>query len=128
MIRFAPRLGVLVIATLAFAGLGTAPANAAVAPAVSFVGTYTTHVDVNGHGYRTSSIMLFANHTGVSQGGGTATWTNVGRTITITAQSGTNTETFIGKRTKRGLSNKKHPGTFSDTRGDTGVWYAVQTA
>jgi len=98
-------------------------------PAVtSFVGTYTTHSMFNGSGtWYKSVIHINADGTATDKAGHVASWSSVGKTITIDYSDATITEHIVGTQSKKGISSKKKPGTFTTNVGN-GVWYGIKTA
>ena len=64
----------LIVASLAFAGVGATAAVAAETPAVSFVGTYTVHVTI-GTAHEKATLQINADGTAVAtQNGNVAHW------------------------------------------------------
>jgi hypothetical protein len=121
----------LVLATFALAGVGATSAVAADTPTVSFVGTYTVHVTI-GTAHEKGTLRINADGTAVdTQNGNVAHWKasgTGGRTFTMKYHNAGISETFIGTYTKKGISTKKKPGSYSNNQGDTGTWYGIRTA
>ena len=128
MTKYSVRLlGPLMIATLALVGVGAASAVAAT-PAVTFVGTYTVQLTV-GTVHEKGTIQINANGTATNvQTGAIAHWKSAGKTITIMYKNPQVSETFVGTRTKKGIGSKAHPGSYTNSLGGTGTWYAIKTA
>ncbi|HEY5011616.1 MAG TPA: hypothetical protein VIK61_02790 [Acidimicrobiia bacterium] len=129
MSRFARHsLVTVMIATLAFAGLGATGAGAVSArPNVSFVGVYAIHGTITGTTqHLKGTLTVNADGTATDGHGNIATWTSSGKTFTMVYSSASLTETFVANRTKKGLGSKAHPGTFTSTvAGLNGTWYGI---
>jgi hypothetical protein len=119
----------LTIATLAFVGLGTVSATAQrTANDPSFVGTYAVHGTVTGSSQHLhGTLTVNADGTATDQRGNTAHWSNSGKTFTLNYDQNGLTETFVGKQSKKGISSKGKPGTWTSNQpGLSGTWWAVR--
>jgi hypothetical protein len=130
MTTFLARLTLaMLIGSAALIGVGGASAAATptIAPA-RVAGSYVFHTKFGTSSYSKRTIKLLANHTG-SDGiaGDTLTWKTKGRKITIIGKSPTVTATFLGSVTSAGFNSVQHPGTITNSIGETGNWYAVKT-
>jgi hypothetical protein len=118
-------IGPLMLSTIAIAAV---PASAATArPAVNpkgVPGNYTLYQKIGKKGYINFSMTLRADHTGTDHVNDTIIWKKSGKDITMTFDDGL--WTFLGTKTKAGLSSLANPGTMSNINGGHGTWYAVK--
>ena len=121
----------IVIGSVAFMGTGVHPAAAAPAlGARKIAGTYTVYFSYVGP-YNNLPVTLTRKHSGTDIDDDQIVWSSVGRSIELDFSSAAlpgATATFLGTVTKTGFDSAKHPGTFSNSLGDSGVWYAVKNA
>lgn len=120
-------VGACMIAALMSGGLAAQPAGAVARPQakISFVGTYTVHVNWMIFGKAKFSMSLDADHTGDVVGANEVKWKSQGNQVTITLKASGRTATYLGTATKKGINTKAAPGTMSNNTGDSGTWYAV---
>jgi hypothetical protein len=116
------------VALLAVGGVAVQPAGAKARTPdvkVSFVGTYTVHVNWMIFGKAKFSMSLNSDHTGDVAGAKSVKWKSSGNQVTITLKGGGRTATYLGTASKKGINTKAAPGTMSNNTGDSGTWYAV---
>jgi hypothetical protein len=121
-------IGVSMIAALVFGGLAAQPAGAKVRTPevkISFVGTYSVHVNWMIFGKAKFTMLLNADHTGAVDGAKSVKWKSQGNQVTITLKGGGRTATYLGTASTKGINTKAAPGTMSNNTGDSGTWYAV---
>ena len=122
---FALFLGTASIVT--FAG---PPAANAVAPdthAASFVGNYTIFFTIGGSGHLNQGLLTVnANGTADDHLGDISTWSNKGKAFTMRFADSHVKQIFLAKQTAKGLSNRKHPGTYTNNGDPGGTWWGVK--
>ena len=114
---------------LACAGMTAGPAAAATArPAVSaVVGQYTAYGKYGtATNYIPFSLTLRADHTGTDHFNDNIIWSKSGKQITLNFNDGM--WTYLGTKTRAGISSLAVPGTLSNINGGTGTWYAIKIA
>jgi hypothetical protein len=116
-------IGPLMLTTLAVtAGPAAASTHRATKPEVVY-GEYTAYGKYGSADYIPFSLTLYKDHTGTDHFNDDIVWSKSGRSITMVFDGGL--WTYLGTKTKTGLSKLKTPGTFSNINGGTGTWYAV---
>ncbi len=123
--RSATVLGAFAIATSLELGGVTSASNAA--PATHpVVGIYEVTVDWTNPVIKTTySLALFSNGADADSYGDTGKWSTTGTQIRFKLKSVGVAAKYIGKITKAGLNNPSKPGTMSNTKRNSGTWYAV---
>jgi hypothetical protein len=118
-------VGVFALAT--GLGLGGVTSVSSAVPATHpVVGIYQVTVDWTNPVIKTSySLALFSNGADADSYGDTGKWSTTGRQIKFKLKSVGVTAKYIGKITNAGLNNPSKPGTMSNTKGNSGTWYAV---
>jgi hypothetical protein len=123
-------LATVAIATFALTGFGVQGAGATAtttAQPAAVAGPYTFYLFWTGYPPSSGFVTLNRNHTGSDTAGDTITWSKTGRSVTVTIANGLATATYLGRKTKTGLNNVRHPGTMSNDVGGRGTFYAVKT-
>jgi hypothetical protein len=118
-------------AAFVFAAAPTAGALAPHANSPSFVGTYTTKIEIPGDTrfHNGGDITLNADGTSPAGGKKLAHWSNDGRNLNITLTVRKHTEVLTAVQTKKGgLSTKAAPGTVTVDGVPVLVWFAVKTS
>jgi hypothetical protein len=119
------RLSAWLVGPLLFASIvvGATPAAASTTVAGNYTaygkwGTSTT--------YQAFSLTLYSNHTGTDHFNDTIVWSRSLKSITLVFDGGL--WTYLGTKTRTGISSLRYPGTLSNINGGTGTWYAVKIA
>jgi hypothetical protein len=123
--RSATVVGAFAIATsLGFGGVTSA---SSAAPATHpIVGIYEVTVDWTNPVIKTTySLALFSNGADADSYGDTGKWSTTGSQIKFKLKSVGVAAKYIGRITKAGLNNPSKPGTMSNTKRNSGTWYAV---
>lgn len=119
-----PILAVGMVGWIAFSA--PADASTSIAAAHPTVGVYCTHVAWTNPAFDgTYTLTLQSGGTLTAVGNGSSdagTWSQHVKRIKLIISG---VATYHGKKTAAGINTAGHPGTMSNTTGNSGTWYAV---